>query len=51
MHSAGSVEPMKLFVLDLDPYAMKVDPKPKQRHWSNRVRFKARRALDCSILD
>ena len=35
----GSAEPMKLYVMDLNPLAMTVDPKPPARHFSLKLRF------------
>mmetsp|Transcript_51738 Transcript_51738/g.95738 ORF Transcript_51738/g.95738 Transcript_51738/m.95738 type:complete len:309 (-) Transcript_51738:127-1053(-) len=42
----GSAEPMKLFSMDLDQYAMKVDAPPPKRKFDNKARFKARQEVE-----
>jgi class 3 adenylate cyclase len=44
---AGSVNPMELFVVDMDHFAVKVEqPLPDSVTWNSRQRFKARQCLE-----
>eukprot|EP00929_Paragymnodinium_shiwhaense_P098031 TRINITY_DN5958_c0_g4_i1.p1 TRINITY_DN5958_c0_g4~~TRINITY_DN5958_c0_g4_i1.p1 ORF type:complete len:949 (-),score=200.25 TRINITY_DN5958_c0_g4_i1:445-3291(-) len=42
----GSVEPMKLYAIDLDYYSLTVEPPMGKMNWNSRQRFKARQYLE-----